>query len=185
MAGTEKLTIVGRYMDGPTVTGYHLLGENGEQRRVSREQLIFLVGKGVITNCKGQFHKDEVLLRGVGINLNNLPVVNDKTGELRRTENIGRIARGATTEQALTQIMIVGRIVKGNKTVGFTVANAGGQTKDISRKTAEELAEKLKIGNARVQEYRGRKIIRLLNGTIEGLPITREIQVEDNRSLTV
>jgi len=175
MAGTARYTIVGRYMDGSSVTGYHLLDVNGEQRRVTREQVIFLVGKGDISNCRGQLHKDDVILRGVGINLNDLPVVNENTGELKNTANLGRVARGATTEQALAQFMIVGKIIQGNRTIGFTIANAGGATKDISREQAEKLAGRLRIGNARLQEYKGRKIIRLINGKMEDLPVTMEV----------
>ena len=172
MASDLKYTIVGRYMDGTNVVGYHLLSNDGNgARRFSREQVIYLVGRGHVANCKGQIYKEEVLLRGVGISLNNLPVIDEKTGNMRNTENIGRIPRGATNDQALSQFNIVARIVEGNRNIGFIVRNAGGVEKKISRANVEKLASELLIGNARVQNYGGSKILRLINGKLEDLPI--------------
>ena len=180
MSEKAKYTIVGRYMDGSTVTAYHLLDGEGQQRRVTREQVIFLVGRGEVSNCKGQLHKESVLLRGVGINITDLPIVNEKTGELKNTDGLGRIARGSTNEQAISQLMIVGKVVSGNKVVGFTVANAGGRSKDISRAQANKLAKQMRIGNARYQEYKGRGILRVLDCGIKDLPITSDIGMQGN-----
>ena len=67
MAARTNYQIVGRYMDGSEVTGYHLMDiSTGKNRRYSREQLAFLVGKGQVTNCSGQIYQDKLLLRGVG-----------------------------------------------------------------------------------------------------------------------
>ena len=183
MAGQAKYTIVGRYMDGQAVTYYHLLATNGEQRKVTREQVIFLVGKGDIGNCKGQLHKENVLLRGVGINLNDLPVVDEKTGTMKNTDRLGRIARGASNEQALAQFIIVGKVTRGNKIEEFTIANAGGKLKDIPREHVERLAGDLRIGNARLQRYKGRPILRLIDGRkLEDLPTTRVLPIDGGDS---
>lgn len=177
MAAQAKYTVVGRYMDGATVMAYHLLDIDGEQRKLTREQVIFLVGKGDISNCKGQLHKNKVLLRGIGININDLPIVDEKTGNMKNTDNLGRIARGATNAQALAQFTIIGKIVQGSKVVGFTVANVGGATRDITRAQAETAAKQMKIGNARIQDYKGRPILRLLNIKMGELPVTSELPV--------
>lgn len=179
MMNEAKYTIVGRYMDGIKVAGYHLLENDGSARRFSREQVIYLVGRGDVANCKGQIYKEEVLLRGVGVNLNDLPVVNDRTGGMKNTENLGRVARGATTEQALAQFLIVGRIVVDGKTIGFTVRNAGGVEYNLKREKVELMASKLMIGNARVQTYKGRNILRMMGCAIADLPVTKRASEDE------
>lgn len=49
MAARITYQIVGRYMDGKEVTGYHLQSmDTGKSGRHTREQVVFLVGKGQI-----------------------------------------------------------------------------------------------------------------------------------------
>ena len=103
--------IVGRYMDGKEVTGYHLLSlESGKAGRYTKEQVAFLTGRDQITNCEGQIYKDKLLLRGVGISLDSLPV-QQENGTLSRTDSIGRVRRGTSAEDAMTQLMLIGYIM--------------------------------------------------------------------------
>lgn len=52
MANKIQYSIVGRYMNGTEVTGYHLQSiETGKAGKFTREQVIFLVGRGQVTNC--------------------------------------------------------------------------------------------------------------------------------------
>jgi len=167
--------IVGRYMDGKEVVAYHLQSlSTGKEGKFNRDQVAFLVGRGQITNCEGQIYKDKVLLRGVGISLDSLPV-EQEDGSLSRTGNIGHVRRGASAKDAMTQYIIVGCLTKGRNTVGYVIQNAGGGQKKIPRNQLLELAKAGKIGNARVQMYQGRMILKGVNCNLNELP-SEEIQ---------
>ena len=61
MAAKILYQIVGRYMNGSEVTGYHLQSmETGKQGKYTKEQTIFLVGRGQVTNCSGQIYQDKL-----------------------------------------------------------------------------------------------------------------------------
>lgn len=170
MAKRTEYQIVGRYMDGKEVTAYHLQSvDTGKSGKYTKEQVYYLVGRGQITNCEGGLYKDKVLLRGVGISLDDLPV-QQEDGSLSRTSNIGRVRRGTTAADAMTQFMIVGTLVRGRNTLGYIIQNAGGATKQIDRNQMLQLAEAGKIGNARVQNYNGKKLLRGVNCNIDSLP---------------
>lgn len=162
--------IVGRYMDGKEVTGYHLLSlETGKAGRYSREQVAYLVGRDQVTNCEGQIYKDKLLLRGVGISLDSLPV-QQEDGELTRTANIGKVRKGTSAQDAMTQVIIVGSLVKGRNTVGYIIKNAGGGQTSIDRNKLLELARAGRVGNARVQMYQGKPILKGVNCDLSTLP---------------
>lgn len=162
--------IVGRYMDGKEVTGYHLQSlSTGKAGRFTREQIAFLVGRGQITNCTGQLYGDRVLLRGVGCNLDSLPV-QQEDGSLSRTDQIGHVRKGTSAVDAMTQMMIIGTINQGRNTVGYVVRNAGGRVAKISRKSVIEYARAGRIGNARVQMNNGVELLRGVNCNLNDLP---------------
>lgn len=170
MANKTGFQIVGRYMNGKEVEAYHIQSlESGKSMKVNKNVLAYLVGKEQITNCEAQIYKDKVLYRGVGISLDSLPA-KQIDGELTKTDSVGHIRKGDTTEDAMTKLMIVGTIVKGRATVGYTVKNAGGATKEISRNNVIELAQQGKIGNARVQMYQGKPLLRGLGVNLNELP---------------
>ena len=170
MAKRTEYQIVGRYMDGKEVTGYHLQSiETGKAGKYTREQVAYLVGRGQITNCEGQIYKDKVLFRGVGMNLDDLPI-QQENGELYRTDSIGKVRKGTDAASAMTQFMLVKSIVSGRNTVGYVVQNAGGATKPATRQQVLGLAQSGKIGNARVQEYQGKLLLRGVNCNLNELP---------------
>lgn len=162
--------IVGRYMDGKEVTGYHLHSlETGKNGRFTREQVAFLVGKGQVTNCSGQVYQDKLLLRGVGMSLDDLPV-KQEDGSLSRTGSIGKVRRGTSTADAMTQVMIVGTIKNGRETVGYVVKNSGGATRKLSKEDVYKLAANGRIGNARIQNCNGKAMLRGIDVAIDELP---------------
>lgn len=170
MAARINYQIVGRYMNGKEVTGYHLQSmDSGKSGRYTREQVAFLVGRGQVTNCEGQIYQDKLLLRGVGISLDSLPV-KQENGGLSRTDGIGRVKNGTTAADAMTQFMITSAIVSGRNVIGYVIRNAGGQTKNINRETTLKLAKEGRIGNARVQESNGKYILRGVNTNLNELP---------------
>lgn len=171
MANKIEYQIVGRYMDGPEVTGYHLQSiETGKSGRYSNEQVYYLVGREQVTNCTGQIYQDKVLLRGKGISLNDLPVINED-GNIKNTDNIGKVRRGTSATDAINQFMIVKLIKQGRNTVGYVIQNAGGGTKKVNRQQILGLAQQGKIGNARVQNYQGKILLRGVNVNLDELPI--------------
>lgn len=173
MANKILYQIVGRYMDGKEVTGYHLQSmDTGKNGRYTREQVAFLVGKGQVTNCQGQIYQDKLILRGIGVSLDDLPV-KQENGEVSRTAIVGKVRKGATAADVMTQFVIVGCITNGRNTVGYIIRNAAGQTKQISREDALRLSKDGKVGNARVQEYNGRILLRGVGVNLNELPVTQ------------
>lgn len=171
MAAKVEYQIVGRYMNGTEVVGYHLQSiETGKSGRYSREQVYYLVGRDQVTNCTGQIYQDKVLLRGKGISLDSLPIINEE-GELKRAESVGKVRRGTSASQALEQFMVVKLIKDGRNTVGYVIQNAGGATKRISKEEAFKLADSNKLGNARLQNYKGVLSLRGVNTNLDELPI--------------
>ena len=169
-AKRTEYQIVGRYMDGSEVVAYHLQSlEQGKSGRYTKDQVYYLVGRDQVTNCTGQIYQDKVLLRGKGISLDDLPIKYED-GETKNMEQVGRIKRGTSAEQAMEQFMIVGTVKSGRNTVGYTIQNVGGATKDIDREQLIQLASDGKIGNARVQNSQGRTILRGINVNIDELP---------------
>lgn len=169
-ARRTEYQIVGRYMDGKEVTGYHLQSmETGKSGRYTREQVAYLVGRDQITNCVGQIYQDKVLLRGKGMSLEDLPV-QQEDGTLKRTENIGKIRKGTTASDAMEQWLIVGTIKSGKNTVGYVVQNAGCGIKKVKRQQVLDLARNGKIGNARVQMYNDRELLRGVGVNLDELP---------------
>ena len=162
--------IVGRYMDGKEVTAYHLQSlENGKAGRYTKEQTIFLVGRGQVTNCEGQIYQDKVLLRGKGISLEDLPV-QQENGDLSRTTGVGKVRRGTAAGDAMTQVMIVGSLVRGRNVLGYIIQNAGGGTTQIDRDKLLVLAREGRVGNARVQMYQGKPILKGVDCDLSALP---------------
>lgn len=163
--------IVGRYMDGKEVTAYHLQSlDSGKAGRYSREQTAYLVGRGQVTNCSGQIYQDKLLLRGVDCSLDDLPV-QQENGELRRKDNIGHVRKGTSGGEAMEQTLVIGRIAQGRNIVGYIIKNAGNGKMAVDRVKFLELARSGRIGNARVQMYQGKPIIKGVNCNLQQLPV--------------
>lgn len=162
--------IVGRYMDGTEVTGYQLMSmDTGKTAIYNKEQVAFLVGKGQITNCEGQIYQDKFLLRGKGMKISELPVY-QKSGALTKTDSLGKIRRGTSAEDAMTQVTISAVVTDGRNVVGYVVKNSAGATKVIDRMQLLTEAKAGRIGNARVQMYNGKPILKGVNCDLKQLP---------------
>lgn len=178
-----KYAVVGRYMNGSFVSGYHLMGEDGSQLAVSKNKLVYLVGKGIITNCRVQMYNGEPLLRGKGINLNDLAVYDKDKGILRRRNNdIPTVKpKGKDPTSIFGQLKIVARLITKTQTgvqcVGYVVENAGGVRKNLSRNIVLKMASEKQIGNARIQSYNGSILLRGVGIDLSKLPA---IQVDKN-----
>ena len=175
MAESTKYKIVGRYMDGSTVTAYHLVDSKGGSRKATREQVIFLVGRGDVINCAGQLNNDGVVLRGIGMSLIDLPVVNEKTGNLKQLDNACVPHMGVPNPNIPEKYMIIGKIIDGTNVVGFTLQNQAGITRGFRRDQVEKWVREKRIVNATFDYIRGVRVLKLLNCRIEDLPITGDI----------
>lgn len=144
-----EYAIVGRYMnEKKEVIAYELQSiEASKSGRYTREQVAYLVGRGQVTNCEGQIYGDKLLLRGVGMNLNDLPVIYSN-GKSRNMDLAGHQYKDNTTAETLNQVMITKVIRFGRNVIGYEIQNIGGQTKNINREQAISLALQKRIGNA-------------------------------------
>ena len=70
----------------------------------------------------------------------------------------------------MTQLMIVGVLVRGRNVMGYVVQNAGGGTTQVDRNKLLEAARAGRIGNARVQMYQGKPILKGVNCDLSALP---------------
>ena len=174
--------IVGRYMSGKEVTGYHLQSiETGKSGKFSRDQIAFLIGREQITNCTAQIYQDKVLLRGKGMSLEDLPIQYED-GTTKNTEQLGKVTKGADVSQVMEKFTIVGAIKSGRNTVGYIIQNAGCGIKRIKRQQVIELAQQGKIANARVQMYQGKPLLRGVGCNLDTLPSENIDSPETNTS---
>lgn len=184
--------VTGRYMDGQKVIGYHLVGEDGSQAQESRDRVIWLIGKGVITNMRVQLGADgEEIIRGKGINLNNLPVYDPNKDKYRNTESSQQVANsGVSVKKSsvagvspMGQYTITHRIMIKNKCLGYQLIDYSGAVTRKKRDEVIKLAIQKLISNAVVQRYtkpetnKPELILRGVNCELSKLPI---LVVSDN-----
>lgn len=151
--------VTGRYMTGSTVTAYHLVGEDGRQFVASKERIIFLIGKGAVENMRIQTNGDDMILRGKGINLNNLPVYdinknNFRGNQASQTAAATNVApKKNSGVNPMGQFKLTKRIMYKTNCLGYIVTDLSGQEKKFSRKRVVELATQRLLSNAIVQRY--------------------------------
>lgn len=178
--------VTGRYMDGQKIIGYHLVGEDGSQAQESRDRVIWLIGKGVISNMRVQIGAEgEAILRGKGINLNNLPVYDPGKDKYRNTESSQQVAHssvsvrksGVADASPMGQYTITHRIMLKNKCLGYQLIDYSGAVTRKKREDVIKLAIQKLISNAVVQRYtrpetnKPELILRGVNCELSKLPI--------------
>ncbi len=171
ITNSGNYSVAGRYMSGPEVIAYHLVGEDGTQQKVSRDQLIYLVGRGVIVNLRAQMYGDQLLLRGKNINLNELPVYDEKKGEMRRVEEGPKVKVKDNSGSPLGQMKIIARIKKDTQCIGYMLVDNGGTERKLSRQQVLKLASQGLIGNATVQNNKGTVLLRGVGVDLMKLPV--------------
>lgn len=184
--------VTGRYMTGSTVTAYHLVGEDGSQIVATKERLIYMIGKGQIENMRLQVNGGEMILRGKGINLNNLPIFDMNKGNFRNNQ-ASKVAAATNVNpkknsgiNPMGQLKITKRIMYKTNCLGYMVVDLSGQEKKFSRKRVVELATQRLISNAVVQKYTPKGstecqiILRGVGCDISSLPI---VTVDQNGNL--
>lgn len=166
--------VTGRYMDGQKVVAYHLVGEDGSQSRETKDRLIWLIGKGIISNMRIQTNTDgSIILRGKGINMNDLPKYDENKREFTGNTASYEVANSRVSVaksnvqniNKMGQYKIVKRVMYGNKCLGYELKSYDNSYKRVSRENVIELASKKLISNAVVQNIvKDDKTIKILRG---------------------
>lgn len=73
-----KYSIIARILLGKSIYGYVLSNVNGDKKKVSRDVVLNLARDGKIINARAQLYGGKMLLRGVGVELAQLPVIRAK-----------------------------------------------------------------------------------------------------------
>lgn len=73
-ASAENLTVVGALRSGNRIVGYAVQNAGSGVAKYSRAKVIKLAQEGKITNARVQMYNGKPLLRGKGVNLDELPV---------------------------------------------------------------------------------------------------------------
>lgn len=149
--------VTGRYMEGQKLIGYHLVGEDGSQAQETKERVIWLIGKGIISNMRVQLGADrEIIIRGKGINLNKLPVFDQAKQQFRNNEisqsaanskvNVNRSQVDSINQMG--QYTITRRIMYKNQCLGYEVVDYSGRKSRMSKAQINNLAIQKLISNA-------------------------------------
>lgn len=152
-----KYNVTGRYMDGQKILAYHLVGADGSQACESKERVIYLIGKGIISNMRTQLGKDgSLIIRGKGINLNTLPVYDNNKNKFR-DNGLSQAAQNSRVSidksnvpniNQMGQYRIIKRIMHKNRCLGYEVQDYSNSVKRFSRDKVIELAIQKLISNA-------------------------------------
>lgn len=155
MAGANiTYKVVGRYMNGKEVVGYHFIGSDNSPLALNKERTIYLIGKGVIENMRISTNNGEIIIRGKGINLNTLPVYDESKDKYRpgqvsqQAAASSAQARGVDNRNNMSNFKIVKRIMKGTNCIGYVLEDIVGNLRNVSRDTVIEYAKNNRISNA-------------------------------------
>lgn len=159
----SRFRLIGRHMDGSSVAAYEVIDiKNNARKTISREQMVFLVGKGDVEGVSGRLYQDKVIIEAEDgyKNISELPVRNVNNGEFRNVPSGNR-----RVEVSFDTGALVGRVIEDGR---FVIKTGTG----IDILDREQLAIAIKgnrIINARLQEFvkDGRKqtIIRMSDGS--------------------
>lgn len=183
MAGRRvQYQIVGRYMNGTSVTGYQVQSsDGGKTAKLTREQVALLVGRGQVVNCGATIYRDKLIFKGIGVNLDSLPMMRDTSVQAAKNQADSADMTNAARESVQSFPVISAVIVNGRNTVGYVLKNAKGEEKKVSRKDCLILARDKKIGNVRLQMYNEKPILRGAAGTnLNELPVINIANENEN-----
>lgn len=176
--------VTGVYKNGQMIVACHLVGEDGSESDESRERVVGLISKGIITNMRIQKGKDnEIILRGKGVNLNNLPTIKVSSDENKnniKTNGISNSIRNSTqqnNENTIGKYKITKRIMYKKTCLGYEIQDCRGNKTRAKRDDVIKLALQGLIVNAsagkRYIESKGAETIDLIGKgcDIRKLPI--------------
>lgn len=152
-----KYNVVGRYMKNGLTSGYHLEGLDGTQRAVTKELLIKLIRQGLIVNCRVQDVMGNPIIRGVGVNLNDLPALtNDAYSTLsskQTTSSTMSTHKTIPSSTIFNRLTIEAKLMDGTELVGYVVRDLRSNTrKALKMDVVLRMAYEKQINNAKVHK---------------------------------
>lgn len=151
--------VVGRYMTGSAVVGYHLVGSDGSQVKASKERVIYMIGKGLVENMRVQSLDTEIILRGKGVNLNTLPIYDLNKDAFRDGVKSQEVANTNVKPKRdsgvnpMGQMEIIKRIMYKTNCLGYILKDRSGKEMKLSRDKIIDLGVQRLLSNATVQKY--------------------------------
>lgn len=168
---SEVYMVCGVYKDDNEIIGYRLMGSDGRIRIEDREQTIRMIDNGSIRNMRVQYYNGEAVLRGKGININNLSIFakNEMEADINR-HNTYIISRA---------------IVRDNKRVGYEIIGHNGDIKLVSNAILCSMIHENRIDNARLKKVeKGGKKVTAIVGTGININELEEIVISRNKIVT-
>ena len=169
MANRNIYRLTGRYLHGTKVVGYHAVKiDDAKSEKFSRDQVIFLTGRGQVENCRGQIYQDKVILQGVGCNLDKLPVrqvgdnVNREKDQSKNTNTLNKLGR--------QEFRIEKIITQGNNLKGFQLKHRSGQIVNMKTSQVIKLAKDGKLENANYTNTNGKPSLKGTEMDLSKLP---------------
>ena len=178
--------IVGRWKDGQYITGYQISDDGGDTIKVSKDRLIYLIGKGLVRNARIQPDGEGgIIIRGKGVNLNKLPTYDEARNEIKCSVNGNGVPRKNIYEEKYEMIK---RVMHKTNCVGYVLKGSDGKCITVNRNTAFEMAKQKLIEGVvlRRSDNKESGTVFILRGTgdknIANLPI---VFVDENgRAIT-
>lgn len=97
----NQLMISGVIVSGRNTVGYVIRNAGGQEKKIKREDCLKLASQNRLVNARIQNYNGKVILRGVGVNLNELPVINvGKENQAGTNAGAGAGQTGAGAGQA-------------------------------------------------------------------------------------
>ena len=173
-----RYRVAGRYMSGVKVLGYYLTEVNlGTGVNATKQEVEQLALNKQLVNCTAQHYQGKILLKGVGMKLNELPVV-----DVSKTQQIG--AEAPKKEPEKPGYTILARLISQKHVVGYVVIDEHHTQYRISREKTIKLALDGMVHNARVQRYHEELVLRGVNCELSALPGFRLNTNESNLNKT-
>lgn len=180
-------TVTGRYMNGTSLVGYQFRGSDGTEISLDKNRTIYMISNGLITNLRIHPGTDgEPIIRGKGVNLNTLPVLNLNTGTLRNT-NVQTVGIGGSkpitrVSTQATSYTIEKQIVYMETCIGYILRDNKGIERKKSKDEVKHLAIQRLITNATVKKWdkpdnTTEIILQGVNCDLRALPV---VYVDDN-----
>lgn len=146
---------------GTQTFGYHLIGQNGDEKDITDTYAAVMISRGLIENMSIQQNGNDIIIRGKGVNLKRLPVYDLNTNQFRDKD--GQVLQEMNNayknaNQNLDQISIIKRILNGRSCIGYICQDNQNRTKQFTRDQVIQLALENHIKNVRVNivnPYRG------------------------------
>lgn len=135
-----KYRVVKRVYKGNELDHYTSICSNGQQRDLDKEQLAYLAAKGQIENLQVVLTKTDVAFRGVGININDLPVERLKSDAVTEREEAA-----AKKDYVVT---LIGALMEGRTLIGYYARTADGKKGTFQKEKIIEMADNGLVTNA-------------------------------------